>query len=205
MAHVADLCVRAGTVDELQNGALLVVDIGFAERARSSAWALDDADVQVGTFAQLVTAVVRIVEKAGPPLNLIIEAPLSVAFSAAGNPTPRKPEVAEKNKRRSWYCGPGASVLIAATYLMRAVADASLAREIRLFEGFVSFKPKGTRSDHAGDVRRLRSVARGRDDVRGEVLAIQRLRRTDDDQLQSALAVAGMDFGVPAVVFVDRP
>lgn len=205
MDRIAGPLIRAGIAEELRAGAMLVVDVGFAEQARSSAWAVDSADPHIGTFAQLQSAVVRIVEDSGPPLNLIIEAPLSVAFSAAGNPTPRNPEISADNKRRSWYSGPGASVLIAATYLMRAVADANMAREIRLFEGFVSFKPNGTPSDHAEDVRRLRSVARGGEGVPGKVLAIERLRRTADDRLQSAFAVAGMDFGVPAVVFVEGP
>lgn len=195
--------IRAGIPDDLRHGALLTIDVGFAEHARSSAWALDDDDVVIGTFAQLEVAVVRAVQSAGPPLNVIIEALLSVAFSKDGNPTPRRPELSEDTKkRRSWYSGPGASVLIAATYLVRGIVDARPSRELRLFEGFVTFKPKGSRSDHAEDVRRLRDVARGVRGVTGSVLAGVELARSDGDRLQSAFAVAGMDLGVPAVVLV---
>ena len=38
---------------------------------------------------------------------------------------------------------PAPPMIVAATYLLRAVVDSGTWREIRLFEGFASFKPAG--------------------------------------------------------------
>ena len=45
--------LQAGAIDELRAGNLLTIDLGFAEQARSSAWAMDDRDPECGTFAML--------------------------------------------------------------------------------------------------------------------------------------------------------
>ena len=75
-------------------------------------------------------------------------------------------------------------------------------REIRLFEGFASFKSQGKTSSHAADVAKLRRIAWGESDE-GRIVGRDGLKMRDDDVLHSAFAVSGMDFGVPAVVVVE--
>ena len=126
---------------------------------------------------------------------------MSVSFNAHGNPTGRHIE-RRCSRTRYWYVGPGAAVLIAATYLMRRLVDSSPLNEVRLFEGFASFKHEGARTSHADDVRALRDVVWRRGD-RGRIVGPNALKRNCADVLQSAFTVAGMDLGVPAVVLVE--
>ena len=76
-------------------------------------------------------------------------------------------------------------------------------REIRLFEGFVSFKSKTAASSDADDVSDLRSVVWG-ESKNGKIVGCDGLKIEKDDILRSAFAVSGMDFGIPAVVVVER-
>lgn len=151
------------------------------------------------SFSQLRTELLEIVASDGKPLNLLIEAPLSVAFNAKGNPTGRSIERREKQSRY-WYVGLGCSVLVAATYLLRAIYDAHADREIRLFEGLASFKPKGVRSSHSDDVLNLRSIIWEGASKSGSIIPPEKLVVLQEDQLLSAFLVAGMNFGVPPVV-----
>lgn len=90
-------------------------------------------------------------------------------------------------------------MLVAATYFVRAMS-LSAAREVRLFEGLVYFKEKGVASDHCYDMLQLRDVVWGKEGV-GRLIAPGELA-VPDHTLLSALAVAGMDYGVPPVVAV---
>ncbi len=56
-------------------------------------------------------------------------------------------------------------------------------REIRLFEGFASFRPKGVRSSHEADVIRLREVAWNPERCTGAVVAPEDLALTSTDVL----------------------
>lgn len=133
------------------------------------------------------------------PLNLLIEAPLSVAFNAAGNPTGRSIE--RRNRQiRYWYLGLGCGVLVAATYLLRAIYDTRPDREIRLFEGLASFKPRGIRSSHSDDVCNLRKIIWEGASKLGCVIPPEKLAVSQEDDLLPAFLVAGMNFGVPPVV-----
>jgi hypothetical protein len=135
------------------------------------------------------------------PLNLVLEAPLSVAFSATGNPTGRAVEKRD-GKARYWYLGLGCGVLVAATYLLRSIFDSPRSREIRLYEGLVSFKPAKVRSSHASDVLALRSIVFQQPSNAGKIVAPEQLRASPCDRLQSAFAVSGFDFGIPPVIAV---
>lgn len=84
---------------------------------------------------------------------------------------------------------------------MRAISDTSRTREIRLFEGLVSFKPKGSASDHSKDVLLLRKVVWGIDKI-SRVVPPDELTTSPDHTLRSAFAVSGMDYGVPPVIVV---
>lgn len=193
--------IRAGTTAEANrhSGEWVFVDLGFAEKAKSCGLLLGNGEPDEVSFSQLKTRLLEVVASDDRPLNLLIEAPLSVAFNEHGNPTGRGIEKRE-NQTRYWYVGLGCSVLVAATYLLRALHDANPRREIRLFEGLASFKPKGVRSSHSNDVINLRKVIWDGGSTSGFVVPAEKLAVSRKHELRSAFVVAGMDFGVPAVV-----
>ena len=193
--------IRAGTNAEANrhSGEWVFVDLGFAEKARSCGLLLGNGEPDEISFSQLKAKLLEVVVSDVRPINLLIEAPLSVAFNEHGNPTGRRIEK-RKNQTRYWYVGLGCSVLVAATYLLRALHDANPSCEIRLFEGFASFKPKGVRSSHSNDVISLRKVIWGGSSTSGFVVPAEKLAVSPKHELRSAFVVAGMNFGVPAVV-----
>lgn len=194
--------IRAGRIGEAtrSSGDWLFVDVGFASRSRSCGLLSGEGEPIELTFSQAKAHLVDQAALAGPPLNIVLEAPLSVAFAPTGNPAGRSIELRD-GKSRYWYVGLGCSVLVAATYLIRAISDASRAREVRLFEGLVSFKPRGLVSNHRNDVSLLRDVVWGTPGV-GRVVAPSELAASPDHMLRSAFAVSGMDYGVPPVITV---
>jgi hypothetical protein len=196
--------MREATIVEVQDATAnwLFIDIGFSAEAASSGF-LDGWGVpRLMTFAELCRETVEVCCRGDPPLHLLIEASLSVAFNSAGNPTKRSVEKRIGENPRYWYLGPGCGVMVAAMYLLRTIYDAQPRREIRLVEGFASFKPKGMKSSHAGDVLALRDVVWKRPGSSGRMLSPEELRVAPSDRLESAFAVAGMDFSVPPVVEV---
>ena len=194
--------IRAGHVNEADrsSGEWLFVDIGFSSKSRSCGLLGEQGQPHELTFSQTQNHLVEQSERSGRPLNIVLEAPLSVAFASNGNPVGRAIELRD-GKSRYWYVGLGCSVLVATTYLIRAISDASRAREIRLFEGLVSFKPKGAASSHSNDVMLLRDVVWGTPGV-GRLVPPDELAASTDHSLRSAFAVAGMDYGVPPVITV---
>ncbi len=92
--------------------------------------------------------------------------------------------------------------MVAATYLLRNIFDLPNHNEVRLFEGFASFKPKGQKSSHAQEVLGLRDIAWSLS-TKGKIVAPDKLRRQEQDRLESAFKVSGMDFGVPPVILLD--
>jgi hypothetical protein len=194
--------IRAGQVKEAvpSSGEWLFVDIGFSSRSKSCGLLGEQGDPHDVTFAQARSYLSDLANTQGRPLNLVLEAPLSVAFAQNGNPVGRSIELRE-GKSRYWYVGLGCSVLVAATYLLRAVAERRRGREVRLFEGLVSFKPRGVVSCHSSDVLLLRDVVWGVPGV-GRVVPPNELPADPDHSLRSAFAVSGMDYGVPPVIAV---
>lgn len=184
------------------SGVWVFVDIGFSKNSKSCCIAIDESEPCNVHYGDLGPRIACELNKGPPSLNLLIEAPLSVAFNEKGNPTGRR---IEKRSRytRHWYVGAGATTLLATTYLLRQLQEMHPAREIRLFEGFVSFKPKTATFSHAADVLDLRSVVWGKSE-NGEIVGCDGLKMGKGDILRSAFAVSGMDFGIPTVVVVDR-
>ncbi|HWP01242.1 MAG TPA: hypothetical protein VNL74_11580 [Methylococcus sp.] len=198
--------IRAGLPAEAHrnSGEWVFIDLGFAKSAKSCGLLVGDGIPTEISFSQLRAEVTAIALSNQTPLNLLIEAPLSVAFTATGNPTGRSFERRGK-QTRYWYVGLGCSVLVAATYLLRAVYDLHPGREIRLFEGLASFKPKGVRSSHSRDVIGLRRVIWEDASCSGSVIPAEELPAAQGDRVFSAFLVAGMDFGVPPVVVLGGP
>lgn len=193
--------MRAAKVEEVRadSGAWAFVDLGFSEKAKSCALLLDDGGPQEMTFADLRLALRDIVASDSKPLNLLLEAPLSVAFNRDGNPTGRSIE-RRGSEHRYWYIGLGCSVLVAATFLVHSLSSLRRRRDVRLVEGLASFKPKGAPSSHAGDVLALRDVAWSAHSPLGRIVDPAELAKTPTDRVVSAFAHAGLDLGIPPVV-----
>ena len=192
-----------GTCDSAgrDSGEWVFVDIGFSRNRKSCGIAIDDSEPCAVLYRDLEPLIAHELNKGSSPLNLLIEAPLSVAFNADGNPTGRKIEKRGRDTRY-WYVGAGAATLLAATHLLHRLHDTPARRKIRLFEGFASFKSKGSPSSHEADVAKLRRVVWGESE-KGRIVGEEGLKMGGDDILLSAFAVSGMDFGVPAVVVVE--
>lgn len=133
-------------------------------------------------------------------LNLVLEAPLSVAFNRDGNPTGRRIEKKD-NKIRYWYTGAGCTVMVAAMRLLEEVEDSSSSNEITLFEGFVSYKDE-SKTDHVKDVKTLKSLMeRPKVDCFWDS---EKLKNDANDELTSvfeAFQIGDMgNIGVPPVI-----
>jgi len=200
--------IGAGTMEDLRydSGIWVFIDLGFAQKKASCGLLEGEGKPEEFAFNEVGRKLSELATGTGNDgltLNLVIEAPLSVAFTRDGNPTGRKFEK-RQSETRYWYVGLGCSVLVAATYIMRQLVEAKPRKEIRLFEGFASFKPKGQRSSHMGDVCRLRQVVREYPDCKtGVIIAPDDLRSLADDRIESAFAVANMSLGVPPVVVIN--
>ncbi|RJP34861.1 MAG: hypothetical protein C4527_01490 [Candidatus Omnitrophota bacterium] len=193
--------IRAGTVDEIspESGEWLILDIGFSKNSPTCGFLENEKQPDVHHFSEAKKKICDFISKSKRPVNLMIEAPLSVAFNQKGNPTGRKIE--KKNgKTRYWYCGPGCITMVAALYLVRAIVQIGASSEVRLFEGFVSFTKKGVRSNHLRDVKLLREVVEDRFAYHDAVIEANKLRMVDSDRLQSAFFVAGIDVGIPPII-----
>jgi hypothetical protein len=175
------------------------VDVGFSREGKTGGLLVHDGLPRQLTFAQLRSELVTLAKNGPEPMNLVLEAPLSAAFTASGNPTGR---VMEKDDtgHRYWYAGLGCQVTLAAAYLLRAVLEVEQVRDIRLFEAFVSFKAKEKKSSHAADVLAMRAVAWALPDAVGTVLGPGELAGQHAARVQSAFQVFGFDCQVPPVI-----
>ncbi len=180
------------------NGNWIFCDIGFSAKATCGV-ACGEEQAHLLPFGEACRRIVEEIGQAQNSINFVIEAPLSVAFDAKGNPKGRKIE-RQGTQTRYWYVGPGAAVVTAATYMLRAVHDSKPASEVRLFEGFVSFKLKEQVSNHEKDVDQLREIVKNPKLYQDSIYSVEDLKFDDSDVLQSAFHVAGLNFGIPAVI-----
>lgn len=195
------LRIRAGTLDDLgrESGTWVFVDVGFSREGKTGGLLVHDGHPCELTFAQLMAELVTLCQAGPEPMNLVLEAPLSAAFTAKGNPAGRAMEK-DKTGHRYWYAGLGCQVTIAAAYLLRAMLDAGPRRDIRLFEAFISFKEKGKKSSHSADVLAMRAVAWDLPLSVGRVLAADEVAGPHAARVQSAFQVFGFDCQVPPVI-----
>lgn len=167
----------------------IFVDIGFAPPDRKSCGvAIGSSKAKKITFGELVDKVKEKVKESAKPLNLLLEAPLSLAFDTAGNPMPRSFERSRSlqaglNKGKSspewvenfieggyhkgWYYQAGPLVLVGAERLIWELRRCMRRREVRLFEGFVPRESKKEESksadgDHGKVAEKLRDVVKGK-------------------------------------------
>jgi len=194
--------IYAGEVKDIRwsSGTWLILDIGFSNKSRSCGFLLGDYKPTRYRFSEAVSKVIEAAQT-NKVLNLVIEAPLSVAFNRHRNPKGRSVEK-KGSKTRYWYFGPGCTVLVATTYLMQKLVKSKPAGTIRLFEGFVSYKDRGKPTDHLLDVKLLKEAIMA-PNASKYCKKPQELKLDDDDILESAFKAAGMDFGIPPVISIQ--
>jgi hypothetical protein len=192
------MSIRAATVEEIvwDDESWIVLDIGFAgSKNKSSGLGIGVAPAVNVTFSEACQKIIDRIDAKSATVNLVVEAPLSVAFDVNGNPTVRAFEKRD-GETRGWYLGPAPSVTVAALRLLKRIQDSiSPAADLRLVEGFATFKDK--RTDHAADVEALREVIRGR---QGRIISPMNFAQNTSDNVESLAAVGGIETGIPPVV-----
>jgi hypothetical protein len=186
-------------------GNWLFLDIGFANNGRTCGVLFNEEKTTCMRYGEARTAIVERIRKQSGSINLLIEAPLSICFDPRKNPKGGTVE-REGNISRYWYVGAGCVVMTAAMYLIRDIHEAIKDlpnTEVRLFEGFVSFKQSST--NHETDVIDLREMVRNAAKNQDSIYGPDRLKLAEDDEICSAFRVAGLDFGVPAVIVARNP
>jgi hypothetical protein len=198
--------IEAGNESQIEwsNGNWIFLDMGFSgasgTRGRTCGLLIGDAEPKCIEFAGASQEIVERIEASHSPVNLVIEAPLSVCFSPSGNPTGRSIEKMPGETDRLWYVGAGCAVMVASMYLVRKINDARPTATVRLYEGFVSYKARSIKSDHGLDTRLLREVVKNHRDFRQCIVPADELKAHPDDVLSSAFRVIGLDCGVPVVI-----
>ena len=141
--------IVAGQCDQVRPGSgdWLIVDIGMTMTRPSSGVWHGPGTLCTKNFGNLLKLAIRKVEeRCDPTLNLLIEAPLSVARQENGAPSFRSFEK-RGSEHRYWHEDGGATTLLAAQYLLRKLYECQTRkRNVRLFEGFASFKNKSAES-----------------------------------------------------------
>ena len=141
---MAEPQIVAGKKGQIRSdsGDWLIVDIGMRmNRSTCGVWyspgTLDK--ISFGALKKLVIRKAQCCDK--PPLNLLIEAPLSAVWHReSGNPGRRECDVWGEYSR-DWHHGPGATTLLQAQFLLRELYECQTRqRKVRLFEGHLSFK-----------------------------------------------------------------
>ena len=165
--------IYSGTVDDVRpdSGDWVIVDLsiseadaGLTESGATCCVYRPGGDLHESTFGEAANLVIEAAGEAGQPLNLLIEAPLSAAFDKGLNPIPRSIErkfFKGRNQVRAWHFRTGAVPLLSAMTLLRLVSRATLARDVRLFEGFGAFEWAGAPGEEV--VLALWAAVRGRD------------------------------------------
>lgn len=193
--------LKAGDKSQVQwaDGNWVFLDIGFSNQTRSCGLLFGDAAPTKVQFGYARQRIIERLRESSSPVNLVIEAPLSICFDSNGNPKGRRIEK-EGKKNRYWYTGPGCAVMVAAMYLIRDIHEAKADVLVRLFEGFVSYKDRSLPSNHERDVCSLRDVVRDPVRFSDSIYTADQLKTDPNDLLTSAFCVAGLDCGVPVVI-----
>ena len=205
------MTIRAGTMKELTDptGDWCFVDIGFAGKAKSCGYLLatfghDTIDKPFKmTYGELGDTLCSLVVQSGPPLHLVLEAPISSAFTPQNNPVGRSIEKAG-SKTRYWYVGLGCSVLVSSLYLIKRLAELDRNRELRIFEGFVSFKDRNQQSDHIQDVRAMKRVVWSRGADGGDFCEPIALSSANGSMVRSTMELLGLDATPPPIIRVGQ-
>lgn len=191
--------IRSGTVQEIDHtdGIWAYLDLGFSKN-RTCGLVVGDGHPEEFSYHE-ATNVLLYLANTGKKVSAVIEAPLSVAFDANGNPTGRACERYNR-QARYWYVGAGAIVTLAAMYLIKELDSAFKGKELVLYEGFVSFKQRD--STHGGDATLLRDTVVNREQHQSRIIAPDNLKQQPTDQIRGAFEVMGIESGIPPIIAV---
>jgi hypothetical protein len=197
--------IEAGTREQIKwgDGNWVFLDVGFSAIRPSCGLLIGAANPIRIQFGEATQRIVDYLRRAERPTQLVIEAPLSVAFNVKGNPVGRRFEreaIKGKTTTRYWHAGLGCAVMVAAMYLVRGIMDGAPAASVRLFEGFVSYKERGAKSDDRNDVLLLREVILDPARFADCILIEDDLKTDPGDEIVSAFRVCGLMGGVPPVI-----
>lgn len=203
------MMIRAGTMKELTDptGDWCFVDIGFARETKSCGYLLatferdDTGNPRQLTYGELGDTLSSLITRPGPPLHLVLEAPISSAFTAQRNPIGRSIEK-KGTRTRYWYVGLGCSVLVSSLYLIKRLAELDRKRELRIFEGFVSFKDPNESTDHIQDVEAMKQIVWSGGTKGGDFCEPRALPSPIGSTVQSTLALLGLDATPPPIIRV---
>jgi hypothetical protein len=193
--------IEAGRPEQIrwEDATWVFLDLGFSNNARSCGLLIGDESPRCLRFADAKREVLSHVFSAQRPVHIVLEAPLSVCFDQRGNPKGRAVDT-EGKQARYWYFGAACAVMVAAMYLVRPIVEGNLPVAVRLFEGFVSHKKAGTRSNHQRDVCLLREVVKNPGAFSSSIHPAESLRSDPTDEISSAFRIVGFDCGVPVVI-----
>jgi hypothetical protein len=159
----------AGALDDVKNiENWFIVDIGFSSSQKSCGIVTVQNNgkftktVHYGEMIHKFKEFVKNIEE-DKDIGLVIEAPLSIAFSNSpdkannGNPVAReaielenKEDKETKTKTRYWYVGAGAAVTLSALHFLNEIKGVLNKKKIYLYEGLLSFKDINKQS-HVAD------------------------------------------------------
>ena len=199
--------IEAGNEKQFEwgEGNWIFLDIGFSgarnARGRTCGLVIGNSEPENVNFAEVIQRIAEYMAAPRSLINLVIEAPLSVCFSAAGLPAGRSIEL-KGREPRYWYTGAGCAVMVASMYLMRAITKIPPPNTVRLFEAFISYKERGAGSDHKGEAKLLRDAVRSPRESTARIIPAKDLKLREDDDLHSAFRIMGLDCGVPAVIML---
>ena len=194
---IKELCKLNETTTSGEDPPWVIIDIGFSGSKRSCGITINgdripdplqdyisppapSTDLGDKHYGMLCPAITEWLERtnmpsSNPALNLMIEAPLSMAFArrgetsaqpqyaTQGNPIARIPDQLEETddnnkvqrKLRHWYTQPASGLMVASMRLIQDLSTELNGWEIRLFEGFVSFKTGEETEGHWEDTCKL--------------------------------------------------
>ncbi len=177
----------------------IFVDLGFSGRRsngtvqKSTGLKLPGEDSRNCTWSEAIDRTKSCLANIDKSIYMMLEAPLSVAFSKEGHPVPR---VFEKNGTavRYWYMQSGAVVLISAFYFLQHLRTTTK-HTVNLYESFISFK-KG-RTEHYADCDAMKKA------ILNNQKPITEFTQKPEDTLECITKSTGWDFGVPPVFCID--
>lgn len=192
--------IRSGSISEIDHrqGIWAYLDLGFSKKETCGLIVGDEAPHEL-SYSDAVASLSSLPGKGHNTVNLVVEAPLSVAFDSRGNPTGRACEL-HNGQARYWYVGAGAIVTLAAMYMIPALDLAFKGKELILYEGFVSFKAR--KSTHQGDAALLRDTVVHKERNSARFIDPSAFKQKPSDVIRGAFEVQGINSGVPPIIAV---
>lgn len=192
--------IRAGSIEEIDHriGVWAYLDLGFSRKETCGLIIGDSQPVEL-SYSQARDELCSLPEYGHKSVNLVIEAPLSVAFDRHGNPSGRACEL-HNGQARYWYVGAGAIVTLAAMYLIPELDQSFREQELVLYEGFVSFKAR--KSTHEGDAALLKDTVVNKELYADRFMDPASFKREASDEIRGAFEVQGIDSGIPPIIAV---